>query len=567
MPRKLSIPRKNWDSSMLEERRLQKVREIKESKLLRQTEEDRKNRIARWVQFAVVLWGIRLGLFGFGTAFMGLPSLLASVSNLTGLNLLLFLPQHDLASWHWTRTKEKMDAYDCIREGTPFVTSEVPMESPETVRNVLQRYNFKSRAKTLSLEAKRKSECEGFHYQNKDSPWSIENGTCLEEIKLLNVDEIPFPYRDQKDGNDQTCGVDASNCRDDVSWYVVEPFRAPLSNPVLSSISEEFQKYIAHGLSRMRGVVVQSMLWVSSAKTECGAHYDMDHNFFLQIAGTKTFVIAEPTTSLIFRTRSYLHPYWRQARVDSLKSVGAILPSLDESKLVMDSVFRTRGKSTLGPWEVTLYPGDMLFLPAFYYHHVKSGSQGSTSMNVWVPSNAGACMDRLVKSASLPYEDAEDVEVKALKLAIMGVVAFNRLGLGPTNSLFVASQQLGKIMEDRHGLTTKEDVTDDKTEAHKDSRDIQSFCGGEVGMKFRRDTYFHLQTKMGMISPVGMARLIKESASQVSSLLLEELKDPAVCLHVLLDYIDEVFHAVLRQWSSQEVALLYSRSCFATTEE
>lgn len=564
MPRKLSVPRKNWDPQILEQRRDRAEKEIKESKLRRLAEDDKKNRMSRWIQFAVAIWAVRLGLFGFGTAFGGLPSLVATLSKLTGLNLLLFLPQHDIASWHWTRTREKMDAYDSIMKGTPFVTTDVPMESSEMVQNVLRNYKFKGLAKTKrSAQGNQDAtSCEGFHYQNKDSAWSIGKTACSEELQLRQITEISFPYRND-DELPKSCGNGGDrtqNCEYDASWYLVEPFQAPLSNPVLSSISKEFQEYVGGSLAHMRGSSVESMLWVSSAMTECSPHYDMDHNFFLQVAGTKTFVIAEPSAGVLFNAHSYLHPYWRQARDESLKSVAAIVAAADESDGMLDSVFG-RQRTAGGPWEVTLHPGDMLFLPAFYYHYVKSGSTGSTSVNMWVPSAAQACMDRIVKSASLPYEDTEDVEVKAAKLATMAVVVFKKLGLGSSKSLFDASQQLGNIMVARHAVVVEVEGS------REDLRGTLSFCNGEAGQKFRRDVYSQLQTKMGMASPVGVAKPIKDSASQVSSLLLEDLKDPAVCLHVFLDYVDEVFHSLSQRASSPESASLFASSCFAVEEQ
>lgn len=561
MPRKLSVPRKNWDPQILEQRRLHAEKEIKESKVRRQAEDDKKNRLARWVQFAVAIWAVRLGLFGFGTAFGGLPSLLTALARLTGLNLLLFLPRHDIASWHWTRTRDKMDAYDSIMKGTPFVTTDVPMESLEVVQNILRKYHFKSLAKMKKPEVRVADGqlCEGFHYHNKDSAWSIRNATCSKSTELRKVTEIGFPYHSDEQ---QTCDGGGANCQDDAYWYLVEPFHAPLSNPILSSISKEFQEYVSSSVAHMGSSSVESMLWVSSAMAECNPHYDMPHNFFLQVAGTKTFVIAEPAASLLFRTHSYLHPYWRQAREKSLTSVAAILSATDESDGMLNSVFGSQ-KSSSGPWEVTLQPGDMLFLPAFYYHYVKSGPTGSTSLNMWVPSAAQACMDRIVKSVPLPFEDAEDVEIKAAKLAAVAVVAFKKLGLGDSNSLFAASRQLGKIMEGRHPL-----VEEDKEVARsgENLRGIPSFCNGEIGQNFRKDVYSQLQTKTGMASPAGPAKPVKESAIQVSSLLEEDLKDPAVCLHVLLDYVDEVFHSLSQRTSSPESASLFASTCFVGNE-
>ena len=157
---------------------------------------------------------------------------------------------------------------------------------------------------------------------------------------------------------------------------------APLRHPLLTALSPAFQTYIngvagnGHGHNE-----VESMLWVSSPGAECSPHYDMHHNFFLQLAGTKTFIITEPASGLLlYKPHSSLHPHWRQAQhvfsrsfdhddggdgdggrgrgrgVDAIAAAGAA-PGIQER---LELLFGQDNRDNDGPWEVTLQPGDML---------------------------------------------------------------------------------------------------------------------------------------------------------------------------------------------------------------
>lgn len=89
-------------------------------------------------------------------------------------------------------------------------------------------------------------------------------------------------------------------------------------------------------------------------------HYDASHNTFVQIYGKKKFLLYEPKYWVDLNLFSSLHPCHRQSQSES--------PILGSTP----------------PFEVDLEPGDILYLPPFWFHHVIAGEKDiSISINIW----------------------------------------------------------------------------------------------------------------------------------------------------------------------------------------
>ena len=104
-----------------------------------------------------------------------------------------------------------------------------------------------------------------------------------------------------------------------------------------------------------------TVLFVGVAQQAAGArtrlHYDMVDNVYLQVAGKKTFRLFEPSQGGDLYPYPWHHPMDRSARVDLNAERSAQLkrfPRFGEARGV----------------DVTLHPGDMLFLPAYWWHEV-----------------------------------------------------------------------------------------------------------------------------------------------------------------------------------------------------
>jgi oxalate decarboxylase/phosphoglucose isomerase-like protein (cupin superfamily) len=89
-------------------------------------------------------------------------------------------------------------------------------------------------------------------------------------------------------------------------------------------------------------------------------HYDASYNCFVQIYGRKKFLIYPPEYWIHLNLYSSLHPSHRQSQMDF-----PVIPGMT-------------------PYEMVLEPGDLLYLPPYWFHHVEASTEDiSISVNAW----------------------------------------------------------------------------------------------------------------------------------------------------------------------------------------
>lgn len=103
---------------------------------------------------------------------------------------------------------------------------------------------------------------------------------------------------------------------------------------------------------------------MGGANVTAQLHYDESHNLFAQIYGRKRFVLLPPESHRHISLYPHLHPSQRSVRI-----------STKSSYLSLGIPF----------YEVTLAPGDLLYLPPLWFHHV-TALEDSISVNVWSES-------------------------------------------------------------------------------------------------------------------------------------------------------------------------------------
>lgn len=110
---------------------------------------------------------------------------------------------------------------------------------------------------------------------------------------------------------------------------------------------------------------LKANLWLGTTGVSTAAHFDREHNLFLQAYGSKRFTLLPPSV----HRRLRLHPRWHGSRRQAQVHLPELAPSLTE-----DTV-----------WVATLQAGDVLYLPPLWFHHVLSLSP-NTALNFWVDS-------------------------------------------------------------------------------------------------------------------------------------------------------------------------------------
>ena len=99
-------------------------------------------------------------------------------------------------------------------------------------------------------------------------------------------------------------------------------------------------------------------MWFSSPGMRTHTHFDSDRNFFVQLLGEKRFVIWPPNQTARLCPFPRLHPLWHKSRVD-FEAPDLRIPPCAGYAL----------SKAIG---ITVRPGDVLFMPPFYWHTVET---------------------------------------------------------------------------------------------------------------------------------------------------------------------------------------------------
>lgn len=159
-------------------------------------------------------------------------------------------------------------------------------------------------------------------------------------------------------------------------------------------------------------------VWLGGHGVVTAAHYDTSHNFVAQLGGTKTFVLTPPASHSELRLHPWDHPL---------------------------SIFAQQSSDLASTTVASLGPGDLLYVPPFYFHEVTAGPGISLSLNVWSGSEEGEVAEVLERGPPPPDKlfDAtvgNPAERSALLAALVAALADEVLG-EPVG--FVKHQLLG----------------------------------------------------------------------------------------------------------------------------
>lgn len=112
-------------------------------------------------------------------------------------------------------------------------------------------------------------------------------------------------------------------------------------------------------------------LWFGQRDTRSPLHFDSSDNLFMQIYGEKSVLLYAPIDSKFL--------FQSQPRRDNIRHpiYFSNIPNID----VLDEFYEVSQQAT--PYCVKLNPGDILFIPQFWWHEVKSLFTSSISVNYW----------------------------------------------------------------------------------------------------------------------------------------------------------------------------------------
>eukprot|EP01112_Ceratiomyxa_fruticulosa_P011645 TRINITY_DN3178_c0_g1_i1.p1 TRINITY_DN3178_c0_g1~~TRINITY_DN3178_c0_g1_i1.p1 ORF type:complete len:217 (+),score=50.42 TRINITY_DN3178_c0_g1_i1:681-1331(+) len=151
----------------------------------------------------------------------------------------------------------------------------------------------------------------------------------------------------------------------------------------LEEIDSELKKDLSPNMDWLQASNqgVSSNLWIGAGGVTAHAHYDSFHNFFVQLYGKKKFLLSPPSQWESLQLYPRLHPFYRQSQLNFSSNSNSWLNDHPRPQA----------------YEVILSPGDLLYLPPYYFHHVIAVDL-SISINVWSDSEDFTIIDSVLKS-------------------------------------------------------------------------------------------------------------------------------------------------------------------------
>ena len=123
------------------------------------------------------------------------------------------------------------------------------------------------------------------------------------------------------------------------------------------------------------GKINEVNLWMASAGSSTPLHYDDMHNLFAQIEGRKKFLLFNPDQF------DRLYPGPLNTRSQHLSRLDMKAPDLLRFPKAEQAEY----------WEAVVLPGDLLFMPAFWWHQV-SAPDLAVSVNYWWRADVRDCL-------------------------------------------------------------------------------------------------------------------------------------------------------------------------------
>eukprot|EP01129_Flabellula_baltica_P014309 TRINITY_DN6819_c0_g1_i1.p1 TRINITY_DN6819_c0_g1~~TRINITY_DN6819_c0_g1_i1.p1 ORF type:complete len:551 (+),score=101.05 TRINITY_DN6819_c0_g1_i1:37-1653(+) len=156
--------------------------------------------------------------------------------------------------------------------------------------------------------------------------------------------------------------------------------------------------------------------WVGRTGIVTQTHFDESYNFFYQVRGRKKFILSHPSNYDKVVFFPHLHPSSRQSQM---------LLKNDLSYDVSNTKFpKIDQLNTIDAYEVILEPGDLLYLPPFWLHHVIT-LEDSISLTFWSQNDLPAESAFLELPLPIESEWSEEKQITALSSFFKALIKLN----------------------------------------------------------------------------------------------------------------------------------------------
>ncbi|BGO90725.1 hypothetical protein NBRC10512_000665 [Rhodotorula toruloides] len=139
-------------------------------------------------------------------------------------------------------------------------------------------------------------------------------------------------------------------------------------------------------------------IWIGGSRSKTSLHKDPYENIYMVVRGSKTFTLLPPTEAYCLHEQVFPHATYSFSRETSSFTLNRTCPSTSLPWIPVDplapDLVRFPRYAYARPMKVTLHPGDMLYLPALWYHFVEQdvgwgpggqgkGVQAAIAVNWW----------------------------------------------------------------------------------------------------------------------------------------------------------------------------------------
>lgn len=109
----------------------------------------------------------------------------------------------------------------------------------------------------------------------------------------------------------------------------------------------------------------KQFVWLSSQGCNTHTHFDQDYNVFVQLVGRKRFTLFPPAMSPYMHIYPRVHPLWHKSQMDFDNPDLTLFPDYVKAEA----------------FEGEVGPGDILFIPPYYWHNVETLTTPSISLS------------------------------------------------------------------------------------------------------------------------------------------------------------------------------------------
>jgi hypoxia-inducible factor 1-alpha inhibitor (HIF hydroxylase) len=184
------------------------------------------------------------------------------------------------------------------------------------------------------------------------------------------------------DGNG--AGNGASEGWDGFYYYLQHTLDVSFARPVVDDFGAfDFAFLLALARANGWGPLTSNVLFVGAPSVTTELHFDEQQNVYAQIRGRKRVQLLPPESFAELAVYPLTHPCDRQCQV----------------RLARPDLARFPGLARVGPLETVLEPGDLLLLPAFWFHWLTSLEE-TVSVNCWF--KAQSAVSPLAPDGSVP---------------------------------------------------------------------------------------------------------------------------------------------------------------------